>query len=43
VLERGVDLISRVERAADDAGCGAPTDVDRALSLVGRRYGTDDP
>lgn len=43
MLERGVDLISRVERAADDAGCGAPTNVDRALSLVARRYGSDEP
>jgi tetratricopeptide (TPR) repeat protein len=43
VLERGVDLLSRVERAADDAGCGTPTNFDRALSLVARRYGSDEP
>ena len=43
VLERGVDLLSRVERAADGAGCGTLTNVDRALALVARRYGSDEP
>jgi tetratricopeptide (TPR) repeat protein len=41
-LEPGVDLIARIEDAADAAGCEA-TDLDRALSLIGRRYASDQP
>jgi tetratricopeptide (TPR) repeat protein len=39
-LERGVELIYRMEEATDDAGCEA-TDTDHALSLIGRRYASD--
>jgi tetratricopeptide (TPR) repeat protein len=40
--ERGVELISRMEEATNDAGCEA-TDTDHALSLIGRRYASDPP
>jgi tetratricopeptide (TPR) repeat protein len=39
-LERGVELIYRMEEATDDAGCEA-TEMDHALSLIGRRYASD--
>jgi predicted Zn-dependent protease len=41
-LERAVDLVARMEDAADAAGCAA-TDLDRALSLIARRHAGDAP
>jgi predicted Zn-dependent protease len=39
-LERGVELIYRMEEATDSAGCET-TDTDHALWLIGRRYASD--
>lgn len=42
LIEEGVDLVYRIERTIEGA-CGAAAPLDRALLLIGRRHGLDQP